>query len=468
MDELLFKSKGPKSKLFWRPKNGRSITLPNHFYQPFDKIVRTVHVDEALQICQERGMEPKPIDALSCLNRRTLGKTDHPCRRIKVLWFGTEPTGDSNKHDWYGNIQFAAPVDILLSKWKFCFLVELMTAKTHTTTRVLITNRDYSAVLPTYNPHREGGPWYINSQGQHHFLTDCSRYNNEGFNRNGHILEFMIEVTPQGKVGILNECIISFREHHQAFDTRLVLRCHRTQFKNVKCPFPVTSATASRIYFDQHERMCSVYPISTPKLSEGAEDYLRWCYGVENNAPQSGQSVIPSDQEHFAPDFHPRPIPREPAFRVSHFLNLQHQGLVGSVQNFSQLVMQQTRETIRTPWGVRENRFQQMSINQTGPMNAQGFQEHGERPWDRNSEGVLTQSAENNAGLRQHPPNAPSRPRAEQEQQMQVIHAWWLSLDNYCRDVLMWFWSQNQLRDDFYIPGWPTPQQHQRHNRHHH
>ncbi|XP_064116844.1 uncharacterized protein LOC135222643 isoform X1 [Macrobrachium nipponense] len=467
MDELLFKTKGPKSKFFWRPKNGRSIVLPNHIYQPFDNIVRTVHVDEALQICQERGMEPKPIDTHSCLNKRTIGNTDHPCRRLKVLWFGTQPTSESDTHDWYGNIQFAAPVDILLSKWKFCFLVELMTAKTHTTTRVLVTNTDYSAVLPIYNPRHEGGPWYVNSQGHHHFLTDCSRYNNEGFNRNGHNVEFMIEVTPRGKLGILNECSISFREHSQAFDTRLPLRCHRTQFKKMECPFPVTRVTASQMYFLQHERMCSVYPISTPRLSGDAEYYLRCYYGVEDNAPHPGQSVVLSDRQHFAPNFHPRPIPREPTIQISNFLNLQYQGLVGSVQSFSQLVMQQTRGTMRTPGGVRGNRYQQqMSVDQTGSVNAEGFQEHR----NRNREWELTQSDNNNTRLRQHPPNAPSRSRAEEEQQMQmqVIHSWWLSLDSYCRDVMMWFWSQNQLQDDFYVPGWPTPQQHQRHNRNHH
>ncbi|XP_068200906.1 uncharacterized protein [Palaemon carinicauda] len=456
-DELLFKSKGPKSKFFWRPRNGRSVVLPNKPYAPFNRIVRTVHVDEALQMCQEQKMEPKPVSTNSCLSMYALKNTNHPCKRLKVLWFGTEPGGDGLEHDWYGNIQFSASANILLNKWKFCFLVELMTAMTHTTTRVLITNTDYSSVLPVYDPYQQGGPWYIDSQGQHYVLSDCCRYNSEGFNKNGHNLEFMIEVTPSGGKGILKECVISFREHLRALDTRLPLRCHRTQFRNEECPFPVSSITASKLYFYRHESMCSLYPTFTPALTEDAKHYLRCYYNVESNVPQS---LIPSDQQQFVPNFPPRPIPRGPTPDPSNFLNLQYLGLLESIQSFSQSRVQQrgtsfsniTRKTI-TPWGV--NNFQQISINQTYqtyPNNNHSLQGREERRQNRGENPECNQNAHNNTGLYN-----------PQSQQMHVIHAWWLSLDSYCRDVLMWFWSQNQLQEEIYIPGWPTPKQHQRH-----
>ncbi|KAK8739622.1 hypothetical protein OTU49_003432 [Cherax quadricarinatus] len=282
-DQLLYTTKGPKPTVLWLPGNGRSIVPDLSSYRPFDRIVRTVHLHEALDICVYHRMIPKHIISLCTLNRKHL-KNNHPCKKLRVLWFGAQyPEDDEEEHDWYGNVSFTMPVDLLMEHWRYCFFVEIMTAPTHTTTRLLVTNTDYSSMLIKYDPCTVGGPWYKTSSG-HLGLIDCRRYNNIGSNRHGNTLEFMIEVTRYGETKILEKCEISFKNHSKARDKSLSHVCHRFQKPELCCPSPVARAIGSRIFFHEHTNLTKVTSIAKPPLSESAQLYLQ-CYLTMDGAP---------------------------------------------------------------------------------------------------------------------------------------------------------------------------------------
>ncbi|XP_045603186.1 uncharacterized protein [Procambarus clarkii] len=272
MDRHLFSTRSPKSTVFWLPGNGRSIAPQHNSYRPFDRIVRTVHIPEALDICAHHQMIPKPIVSHSVLNRNHL-RADHPCANLCVLWFGIKNLEDEEKHDWYGNVEFALPADYLLQVWKYCFLVEIMSTPTHTATRLLITNTDYSAVLSKYDPCTAGGPW-VKTSGGNMGLTDCFRYNNIGYNKHGHSLEFMIEVRPFGQRAILENCEISFRNHLEANDYSNPHVCQRFQKTATPCPAPFAGALSSRIFFGEHARLGRFSKLYTPRLSWTALQHL--------------------------------------------------------------------------------------------------------------------------------------------------------------------------------------------------
>ncbi|XP_071538181.1 uncharacterized protein [Panulirus ornatus] len=297
MDNLLYTTKNDRPTVFWRPGNGRSIVPHNFFYQSFSHIVRTVHIHEALDICAHHELRPKFIYSCSSLSKKHLRYSrNHPCRNLRVLWFGTRASNaDEDKHEWYGNVEFALPADILLKRWKYWFLVEMISAPTHTVTLLLITNTDYSSVLPQYDPHREGGQWVVSSQG-HFVLSDCLRYNDEGYNKHGHALEFMIEVTPYGQKKILEECEISFRNHFKAIDNNRPHVCHRFQKSDFQCPSPFSTAFGSMVFFHEHQRKRMYLSLATPRLSNSAEYYRqRYLDAVSRNSisPVLGQPLQP-------------------------------------------------------------------------------------------------------------------------------------------------------------------------------
>ncbi|XP_045603187.1 uncharacterized protein [Procambarus clarkii] len=292
MDQHLYTTKGPKPTVLWLPGNGRSISPNLNSYRAFDHIFRTVHVHEALEICMDQKMIPKYIISLSSLNRKFL-KHNHPCKNLRVLWFGTNhPEADEEEHNWYGNVEFRLPVDLLLKHWKYCFLVEIMSAPTHTATRLLLTNKDYSAVLSKYDPYTPGGPWLKTTEG-HLGLTDCLRYNNIGYNRHGNTLEFMIEVTAYGQEKILENCEISFVNHSEAKDKSRPHVCHRFQKSENGCPSPFARALGSRIFFHEHTRLARFSRIAKPRLTQSSEYYLQRYFTMDGALSVPKRNLIP-------------------------------------------------------------------------------------------------------------------------------------------------------------------------------
>lgn len=192
----------------------------------------------------------------------------------QVLWFSTSfAEEDEDSPDWYGNVQFAVDAQILLEQWKYSFLVEMMTTPTHTTSRILMTNTDYSAVLQEYDRNRCGGPWQVTAQGQW-ALSKCSRFRFRGTNHHEHILEFMLDASPQDEQEILRRCHISFRNHEEAQNMKVRHVCNRYQRVGTACPTPYTREVTALFFFSRLQNIV-IWEAGTPRLSECAQEFYK-------------------------------------------------------------------------------------------------------------------------------------------------------------------------------------------------
>ncbi|XP_066945831.1 uncharacterized protein [Macrobrachium rosenbergii] len=267
-------------KIAWLPGRGRHIDEGEDAYEPFTHVVRTLHLDDAVQVLARNRMEPKGLVTFSSLQSGKL-PDDHPCKNLRVLWFSARLKSVRGEDpNWYGNVEFGLPCRLLPEMFRYSFLVEMMTAPTHTDSRILLTNRDYSSVLPHYNRGQIGGGWLENEDG-HFALRKCSRYRNQGTNKFDHVLEFMLEVTPKDESQILSRCKIDFKNHEDAEDTSQPHVCNRYQRKGESCPTPYTSAeTAAEFRSDLRDMGVGwkkIYPKLTNHakrcLSEAKENY---------------------------------------------------------------------------------------------------------------------------------------------------------------------------------------------------
>ncbi|KAG7174998.1 hypothetical protein Hamer_G015207, partial [Homarus americanus] len=274
-DQLLKKRPGKGgATILWRPGSGRHVSEGANSYRPFTHIVRTLHLEDAVDVCTRRRIEPKNVVTFSSIDSRVLSPT-HPCANMKVLWFSASSADqDEDASDWYGNVEFAVDAKILLERWKYSFLVEMMTTPTHTTTRILVTNTDYSDILPEYNRYCAGGPWQVTSEGQF-TLSKCSRFKFRGTNIHEHITEFMLEVTPKDEKKILKACQISFKNHEDAQDMKVRHVCNRYQRAGQPCPSPFSRPLTAFYFFDKIQQNKVCWNTGTPKLSVSAQQYLQ-------------------------------------------------------------------------------------------------------------------------------------------------------------------------------------------------
>lgn len=253
--------------LLWLPGSGRHVSEGPNSYRPFTHITRTLHLDDALQVCAQRRMPPKNIISFSSIDSRAL-PLGHPCAGLQVLWFSARVSDqgeDEDQHDWYGNVEFAVNASILLECWKYSFLVEMMTTPTHTTSRILLTNTDFSGVLRPYNPFCAGGPWQVSAEGQLALLK-CSRYRFQGTNRHPHILEFLLDVTEEDERKMLQACQLSFKNHEEAQDLSVRHVCNRYQRAKTACPTPFSRTTTATVFAGRLQQM-NIPLRKVPKLS---------------------------------------------------------------------------------------------------------------------------------------------------------------------------------------------------------
>ncbi|KAK8753568.1 hypothetical protein OTU49_000286 [Cherax quadricarinatus] len=274
-DKLLKKRPGKGgSTILWLPGSGRHVSEGYSSYKPFTHIVRTLHVDDAIDVCNTCRIEPKNVITFSSIDSRELSPS-HPCANIKVLWFSTSSGDqDDNAPDWYGNVEFAVDAKILLQQWKYFYLVEMMTTPTHTTSRILVTNSDYSDVLTEYNPNCVGGPWQVTADGQF-ALSKCSRFKFKGTNIHEHVLEFMLEVSRRDEKKIIKECQISFKNHEEAKDMKVRHVCNRYQRAGLPCPTPFSCLVAAFYFFLKMQQIDTSWSNGRPKLSKSAQQYLQ-------------------------------------------------------------------------------------------------------------------------------------------------------------------------------------------------
>ncbi|XP_047473325.1 uncharacterized protein LOC125028068 [Penaeus chinensis] len=279
-DQLLKTREGPAGKrkrgktILWRPGSGRHVDEGRDSYRPFTHVSRVVHLGEALDICFNRRMKPKKVQTFSSIDSREL-PADHPCANMKVLWFGADNQAEEEPSNWYGNVEFALDAQILLTQWKYCFWVEMMTAPTHTASRILLTNKDYSSVLPRFYSSHAGGPWQVTPEG-HKGLVQCSRYRFMGTNVHSHALEFMIEATPEDERAILAACQISFKNHDRAKHMNIPHVCNRHQRLGTPCPTPFNASQTAREFFKHIQRSCMPWSRLPGRLSPEAQKQLEF------------------------------------------------------------------------------------------------------------------------------------------------------------------------------------------------
>lgn len=257
--------------LLWLPGSGRHVSEGPDAYQPFTRITRTLHLMDAVQVCAQRRMPPKNIISFSSIDSRAL-PPGHPCANLQVLWFSagvSDQDEDEDQHDWYGNVEFAVSAAVLLERWKYSFLVEMMTTPTHTTSRILLTNTDFSGVLRPYNPYRAGGPWQVSAEGQL-VLRKCSRYRFMGTNRHPHILEFLLDVSEEDERKMLKACQLSFKNHEEAQDLTVRHVCNRYQRAKTACPSPFTRSITATVFAERIKQM-NVPLRNCPKLSSSSQ-----------------------------------------------------------------------------------------------------------------------------------------------------------------------------------------------------
>ncbi|XP_066945829.1 uncharacterized protein [Macrobrachium rosenbergii] len=264
---------GVWKQIAWLPGSGRHINEGRKAYEPFTHLVRTIHLEDAVQVLDTNRMKPKGVVTFSSLHSQTL-PTNHPCKNLQVLWFSARLESEEEEDpNWYGNVEFAIPCDLLLEMFQYCFLVEMVTRRTHTDSRILLTNKDYSSVLPYYKRKQPGGGWLENGDG-HFALRKCSRYRNQGTNQFDHNLEFMVEVTEKEEREILSKCKIDFRNHEDAEDTSQAQVCNRYQRIGEPCPTPYTSVETAAEFRSELRDMGIKWKKIYPKLTYHAKRCL--------------------------------------------------------------------------------------------------------------------------------------------------------------------------------------------------
>lgn len=278
---------GVWKQIAWLPGSGRHINEGRKAYEPFTHLVRTIHLEDAVQVLDTNRMKPKGVVTFSSLHSQTL-PTNHPCKNLQVLWFSARLESEEEEDpNWYGNVEFAIPCDLLLEMFQYCFLVEMVTAPTHTDSRILLTNKDYSSVLPHYSRGQPGGGWLVKKDG-HFVLRKCSRYRFKGTNLFDHVLEFMLEATAEDEKKILSSCKIDFKNHQNARDKRQVHVCNRYQRRNKSCPTPYTSLETAAAFRSDLKEMGVSWKKIYPKLTKHA----KWCLsGAKESATDCPESA---------------------------------------------------------------------------------------------------------------------------------------------------------------------------------
>lgn len=175
-------------------------------YAPFAKLSRTVHWDHFLEMEENKSMMPRP-----------LGKAMHYLRGVlpalQVVWFGTPIQG----HNWYGNVSFEVDMQTLLHEFRQFkkYFVEVIDYNTQNASRILLTSQTYDA-LREYDPSIRGGPWFVDEDNQHFWLTSARRCNSNETFYNGHALEFMLELSPSEAKKIFRMAAVTPADHAEA------------------------------------------------------------------------------------------------------------------------------------------------------------------------------------------------------------------------------------------------------------
>ncbi|XP_076053868.1 uncharacterized protein LOC143032763 [Oratosquilla oratoria] len=244
-DDVLLMEHETVNLISWRPRR----PIPDWIeVVPFYRIARVVHLDKVEDIYRSGRMEPRPITHFSAFHPKGLPE-DHPCKNLRVLWFSPQEE-DPNANSKYGNFEFSLDIHWVLNRWKRVYYIENVSYPTVTLYRVLLTNTDYGELfdnyaltatiegprlLPLSNDH-PCNPWA--KKGRPHTVRkNCPRYMGESFNKNGLILEFLIEATDEDAREIVRCSWRKPRDHLPSGDEGDGWWCHTYERRNQECEF---------------------------------------------------------------------------------------------------------------------------------------------------------------------------------------------------------------------------------------
>lgn len=160
----------PASKPWKQYKVGIVSTKPgwtNVDCQLFGEVSHVSHVRSAINIIEDKKIKQGLVFDESILNTE----------RVLVSWVSPNSWVDGYR---YGNVRFTFDFARLI-KDKNYYWVEVMLKYSPPACRILVTAKDHSARLATYDPKKGDGPWWYDSVNDKHY-----------FNGN-HTLEFMFE-----------------------------------------------------------------------------------------------------------------------------------------------------------------------------------------------------------------------------------------------------------------------------------
>ncbi|XP_076053866.1 uncharacterized protein LOC143032761 [Oratosquilla oratoria] len=241
----------------WQPR--QPLIVQQWDYKEIYYISRVVHMDDAVKVMREKKMSPRPITHFSAYHRNNL-PSEHPCKDLKILWFA--PTLEFGAPSYYGNVEFILDLSWALQKWRKSYLMEMVTGKTYTLYRILLTNTNYDELFqgssnsngPILRPANVTGHWQRQDTGygytRNYVLTNCPRFNNQGYNMQGLTVEFLIEATEDDAKEVFNKSFLTFRDHRPAL-CEGPTACHRFVRRKKNCPYPYSPFDAQAELFRQ-------------------------------------------------------------------------------------------------------------------------------------------------------------------------------------------------------------------------
>ncbi|XP_047496725.1 uncharacterized protein LOC125044235 [Penaeus chinensis] len=178
-DKVLFQTpenQRPKMKC-WTPTNLHSLRVEDS-YKKFETMIRTVHLNDFVEVMKQSKITQCPMPDSTHLR--------HP--GLMAAWFGMPVD------DWYGNVNFVVNFNDFLSTFSHLkiYFVEVAEYHTQNASRLLFSSKVHG--LREYNPTIPGGPWYMDSNNNHLFLTRARAYQRRHPCVNGHTPEFMLEL----------------------------------------------------------------------------------------------------------------------------------------------------------------------------------------------------------------------------------------------------------------------------------
>ena len=200
---------------------------------------------------------------------------------------------DLSEHNFYGNVSFSMDMMKIVNYFDSnMYYIDSLEYKTHTATRVLLTDKDYDNTLKTVDLYEEGSP--LKRHRWRHASTCYSKYSPV----HPHEVEVAIEVDKEDCRWLYEECDVEVNNHSCAnmkkpgTNSYNPHQCHRFNTFGMKCPYDYDEFSAHVVfrshYPDLIESDDSQYYTDDEYYEEGVYydeyghydnyDYFKDCY----------------------------------------------------------------------------------------------------------------------------------------------------------------------------------------------